>query len=79
MIRLYGFVDGGLKALHLAPLGEAGGPAWDTVAWVDLLEPDPEEKAWVEKTWGIEVPPAPRCGSSRRAPAATRKPTASTS
>jgi len=56
VIRLYGFVDGTLRALHLAPLGEASGPEWDAVAWVDLLDPEPEEKAWVEQVWGIEVP-----------------------
>ena len=56
MIRLYGFVEGSLRALHLEPLAEATGPGWDAVAWVDLLEPDAEEKAWVERTWGIEVP-----------------------
>jgi magnesium transporter len=56
LIRLYGFIDGGLKALHLETGGDAAGPEWDGVAWVDLLEPDPEEKAWVERVWGIEVP-----------------------
>src|SRR5512147_1741927 len=56
MIRLYGFVDGGLRALHLETLGEASGPEWDAVSWVDLLDPEPEEKAWVERIWGIEVP-----------------------
>ena len=56
MIRLYGLGEGGLKALPLDPGGEAEGPGWDDVAWVDLLDPPPEEKAWVERTWGIEVP-----------------------
>ena len=56
MIRLYGFVEGGLRALHLEPGGEATGPEWDAVGWVDLLDPEPEEKAWVERVWGIEVP-----------------------
>lgn len=56
MIRLYGFVDGGLRALHLEPGGDASGPGWDSVAWVDLLDPEPEEKAWVERVWGIDVP-----------------------
>ena len=56
MIRLYGFVDGSLRALHLPTLGEANGSEWDAVAWIDLLDPEPEEKAWVESTWGIEVP-----------------------
>ena len=56
MIRLYGFVDGGLKPLHLEAGGEAAGPEWDAVAWVDLLEPEPEEKEWVERAWGVEVP-----------------------
>ena len=56
MIRLYGFVDGGLKPLHLETGGETTGPGWDAVAWVDLLEPEPDEKEWVERTWGVEVP-----------------------
>lgn len=56
MIRLYGFVEGGLKTLHLETGGDATGPGWDAVAWVDLLDPGPEEKAWVERTWGVEIP-----------------------
>mgnify|MGYP003588308055 CR=1 FL=1 len=56
MIRVYGFTDGTLKALPLPPPEEAAGPAWDGVAWVDLLDPEPEEKAWVERVFGIEVP-----------------------
>ena len=56
MIRLYGFVDGVLRAFHLEPGGEAVGPEWEAVAWVDLLDPEPEEKAWVERVWGIDVP-----------------------
>ena len=56
MIRFYGLVDGGLRALHLEAGGDATGPGWDVVSWIDLVDPSPEEKAWVERAWGIDVP-----------------------
>lgn len=56
MIRLYGFIEGGLRALHLEPGGEATGSEWEAVSWIDLLDPEPDEKAWVERVWGIDIP-----------------------
>ena len=52
MLTLYHSRAG--RAERLTDLAEASLPA--NVAWIDLLRPDPDEVAFVERTTGLDVP-----------------------
>ena len=59
MIRLSALRDGVLRQLKLEPLsGETPPDGWSDILWIDLLDPSGDEKAWVERTFAVDIPTA---------------------